>query len=115
MKYVATESSKFKQTKKYIVFVVPIEVKLLKREYFNRWYRLNPHYFAMTLAKLPVQLTFALLYLTMVYVITAQPLEFKRIALFYTISLLVFLTSESMGLLIASRLNVVVRYYFCEI
>ncbi len=81
---------------------------MLKREYFNRWYRLHPFFFAMHIAKLPIQLMLAFLYLNMVYLITDQPLEIKRIALFYSISLLVFLTSESLGLLVASRLSVVV-------
>lgn len=71
---------------------------------------MHPFYFAMTLAKLPVQILLALLYLTMVYSITGQPLELKRIALFYVVSLLVFLTSESLGLLVASRLSVVVSF-----
>ena len=64
----------------------------------------------MTFAKFPIQLLNSLLYLTMVYLITDQPLELRRIALFYVISLLVCLTSESLGLLVASRLSVVVSY-----
>jgi ATP-binding cassette, subfamily G (WHITE), member 1 len=83
-------------------------VLLLKREYFNRWYRLNPYYFAMLLAKLPMQLGMAVLYITMVYFITGQPMEVQRIGMFFSISLLVSLASESLGLLIASRLSVVV-------
>jgi ATP-binding cassette, subfamily G (WHITE), member 1 len=83
-------------------------VLLLKREYFNRWYRLNPYYFAMLLAKLPMQLAMAVLYITMVYFITGQPMEVQRVGMFFSISLLVSLASESLGLLIASRLSVVV-------
>jgi hypothetical protein len=34
---------------------VPYEVKLMKKEYFNRWYGLNSFYMATTLSKIPVQ------------------------------------------------------------
>lgn len=92
-----------------LISVVPTQVKLLKREHFNRWYRFNPYFFAMTLAKLPVQLLNSVMYLTMVYLITDQPIEVKRIALFYLISILTSLTSESFGLLVSARLSVIVR------
>lgn len=87
-------------------FLVPTQVQLLKREYFNRWYRCNPYFFASLLARLPMQFANSILYLTMVYLITDQPIEVKRIALFYLISILTSLTSESFGLLISSRLSV---------
>lgn len=61
----------------------------------------------MSLAKLPVQLFNSFLYLTMVYLITDQPVETTRVALFYLISILTSLTSESFGLLISSRLSVI--------
>jgi ATP-binding cassette, subfamily G (WHITE), member 1 len=88
--------------------IVPLQVQTLKREYFNRWYRCNPYFFAMSLAKLPVQVLNSFLYLTMVYIITDQPVETMRIALFFLISILTSLTSESFGLLISSRLSVMV-------
>jgi ABC-2 type transporter len=65
----------------------------------------------MLLAKLPMQLAMAILYITMVYLFTDQPLEPQRIAMFFTISVLVSLASESLGLLIASRLSVVVSVH----
>ena len=92
----------------YLTPLVPMQVKLLKREHFNRWYRFNSYFFAMTLAKLPIQLLNSVMYLTMVYLITDQPIEANRIALFYLISILTSLTSESFGLLVSARLSVIV-------
>lgn len=86
----------------------PAQVQVLKREYFNCWYRLTPYYCAVNLARAPLQFANGLLYLTMVYFLTDQPLEFKRIALFYIISLLVSLTSESLGILVSSSLSIIV-------
>ena len=40
---------------KILILTVPSEVKLMKKEYFNRWYGLNSYYMAMTLSKIPVQ------------------------------------------------------------
>lgn len=36
-------------------FSDPSEVKLLKKECFNRWYGLSPYYAALTLSRLPFQ------------------------------------------------------------
>lgn len=96
---------------KILFLVVPLQVQLLKREYFNRWYRLNVYYLALVLAKLPIQITLAIVYITMVYLFTDQPISVSRMLMFYTISILVSLTSESWGLLVASRLRVVVRLH----
>lgn len=94
-----------------MLILVPLQVQSLKREYFNRWYRCNPYFFAMSIAKLPMQMLNTFLYLTIVYLITDQPLELNRIGLFYLVSILTSLTSESFGLLISSRLNVMVRIW----
>lgn len=36
-------------------FAVPMEVRLLKREYFNRWYDLSPYFCAMSVSTIPPQ------------------------------------------------------------
>ena len=87
---------------------VPTQVQLLKREYFNHWYQLKPYYFSMIVAKLPIQFLTAVIYLTMVYIFTDQPLELNRVLLFYFVSLLTSLTSESFGLLVSSRMSIIV-------
>lgn len=55
-----------------------------------------------------MQIILGILYITIVYLITDQPLELDRLLMFYTTSILVSLVSESLGMLIASRLSVVV-------
>lgn len=89
-------------------------MQLLKREHFNKWYRLVPYYSAMIVAKLPIQLALAALYITMVYTLTGQPMEWGRVGMFYLASILVSLTSESFGLLVSSRLSIVVRNSSCK-
>lgn len=48
------------------------------------------------------------IYLSIVYVITDQPLEFFRCAMFYSTGLICSFIAESIALAIASILNIVV-------
>uniref|UniRef100_A0A336LSC6 CSON015173 protein n=1 Tax=Culicoides sonorensis TaxID=179676 RepID=A0A336LSC6_CULSO len=59
-----------------------------------------------TFVYMPIQLSLAVMYLTMLYLLTGQPLEWHRMGMFFIISLLVFLVSESFGVLVSSRLNI---------
>ncbi|XP_063222401.1 ATP-binding cassette subfamily G member 4-like [Bacillus rossius redtenbacheri] len=85
----------------------PVEVQLLKREYFNRWYSLNAYFFALTLSRLPLELFLGTTYLACVYITTGQPLEISRYAQFLTICLLTGVSSESLGYAISSTLGIV--------
>ncbi|XP_076239728.1 ATP-binding cassette sub-family G member 1 [Calliopsis andreniformis] len=85
----------------------PSEVQLVKREYFNRWYNLCPYYCAFTLINIPVQLLVGTIYLSMVYVITGQPMELFRFSMFFSICFICMFIGESMALAIASTLNIV--------
>lgn len=90
-----------------VLLQFPTEVKLLKREYFNQWYKLGPYYCATICAKMPFQILLAVIYLTLIYVMSSQPLEIDRMLMLYSISFLIALTSDSLGMLVASRLSIV--------
>ncbi|CAD7079016.1 unnamed protein product [Hermetia illucens] len=90
-----------------VLLQFPTEVRLLKREYFNQWYKLGPYYCAMICAKMPFQIFLALIYLTMIYLMSSQPLELSRIVMLYAVSFLIAMNSDSFGVLIASRLSIV--------
>lgn len=85
----------------------PQEVQLVKREYFNQWYKLNAYFFALTISRLPFQIIQGALYISIVYFMTDQPLETERVVKFVAIICLVCLSSEAFGLAISSRLNIV--------
>ncbi|XP_054261169.1 ATP-binding cassette subfamily G member 4-like [Macrosteles quadrilineatus] len=85
----------------------PEEVKLLKREHFNRWYGLNAYFFAATVSRIPIQIILGCIYIALAYVLTDQPLEWERGIKFCVICLMMGIISESLGLAIASRLNIV--------
>ncbi|XP_053980636.1 ATP-binding cassette sub-family G member 1-like [Hylaeus volcanicus] len=85
----------------------PSEVQLVKREYFNMWYKLSPYYCAFTVMNIPVQVLVSTIYLSMVYIITGQPLELFRCAMFFGVCFICMFIAESMALAIASTLNIV--------
>lgn len=85
----------------------PSEVQLIKREYFNMWYDLSPYYCAFTIVNIPAQIFVSSIYLSMVYVFTDQPLELFRCAMFFSTCFLCVFIAESLGLAIASTLNIV--------
>ncbi|XP_037047347.1 ATP-binding cassette sub-family G member 1-like isoform X1 [Bradysia coprophila] len=90
-----------------VLVYFPGEIALLKREHFNRWFKLAPYYWAFLLATAPVHIVICLTFLTVTYPMTDQPLEWTRICMFFSITIMIALVSERMGLLIASRFNLV--------
>lgn len=91
-----------------IFLSVPTQLKLLKREYFNRWYGLNSYFLALTVSTIPIHTVFCTLYVGLVYFLTDQPLEVNRILMFYSICVITSFISESLGLMIGSVLSIVV-------
>ncbi|XP_013190739.1 ATP-binding cassette sub-family G member 1 [Amyelois transitella] len=88
------------------VLVYPQEVKLVKKEHFNRWYSLTPYYAALTVSKLPVQVSLNVLFCTIVYFMVGVPFGMARFIAFCLIGNVVSLVAEGMGLAIGSVFNV---------
>lgn len=81
-------------------------MKLVKKEHFNRWYSLTPYYAALTVSKLPVQVSLNVLFCTIVYFMTGVPFSVPRFIAFCLIGNVVSLVAEGMGLAIGSVFNV---------
>ncbi|XP_057335911.1 ATP-binding cassette sub-family G member 1-like [Microplitis mediator] len=90
-----------------ILLHYPTQVQLVKREHFNRWYNLSPYFSALTVATIPAQLILSSIYLSMVYLISGQPLELYRCAMFFSTCFVCAFIAESMGFAIASTLSIV--------
>ncbi|XP_052901714.1 ATP-binding cassette subfamily G member 4 [Anopheles moucheti] len=84
----------------------PREVKLVKKECFNRWYGLFPYYLALTLSRLPVQLLLNIVFTLLVYWLSGLPQEFFRYCLFALVGIIVSLCAEGFGLMIGATFNV---------
>ncbi|KAI7815557.1 ABC subfamily G member 4, partial [Rhyzopertha dominica] len=84
------------------VLIFPLEVKLLKREYFNRWYGLKAYYLALTISTLPLLTVLGVIFMCIVYTLTDQPWESSRFVSFLLMGWLVGFASQGLGYSIGS-------------
>ncbi|XP_064548464.1 ATP-binding cassette sub-family G member 4 isoform X2 [Drosophila montana] len=89
------------------VLTFPIEMTILIKEHFNRWYSLKAYYFAMTLIDLPITFVSTFLFSVIIYLWSYQPLEWVRFWMFFSISLLIVFVGQSIGLMIGAWFDVV--------
>uniref|UniRef100_A0A1A9V8X6 ABC transporter domain-containing protein n=1 Tax=Glossina austeni TaxID=7395 RepID=A0A1A9V8X6_GLOAU len=88
------------------ILAFPLELPILLKENFNRWYSLKSYYLAMSIADLPFQTIFCVVYVSIVYYTTSQPLEWARFAMFLSTCLLIAFVAQSVGLLVGAAMNV---------
>lgn len=89
-----------------VTFLVPLELPIVTREHFNRWYSLKAYYVAMTLADAPIQTGCIAIYIVITYLMTSQPLEFFRLGLFFAICLMTAFVAQSLGLVVGALFSV---------
>uniref|UniRef100_A0A1B6BZG2 ABC transporter domain-containing protein n=1 Tax=Clastoptera arizonana TaxID=38151 RepID=A0A1B6BZG2_9HEMI len=84
----------------------PLEMPVLIKENFNRWYSLRSYYLAITVSDLPFQAIFCIIYVTIVYIMTSQPPEYARYFMFLSACLLISFVAQSVGLVVGAAMNV---------
>ncbi|XP_044005964.1 ATP-binding cassette sub-family G member 4-like [Aphidius gifuensis] len=84
----------------------PIELRIVEREHFNRWYRITPYFLASTVSCVPIYFFLCTIHLSITYIMSSQTLELSRFAMFFTISFVFGLVSETIGYIIGSVFNV---------
>lgn len=84
----------------------PLEMPVLMKEHFNRWYSLKSYYLAITVSDLPFQTIFCTIYLVIVYYMTSQPQEGFRFGMFLGACLLISFVAQSVGLVVGAAMNV---------
>ncbi|XP_011700521.1 PREDICTED: ATP-binding cassette sub-family G member 4 [Wasmannia auropunctata] len=83
-----------------VTLAFPLEMRILMREHFNRWYRLAPYYISILLVEIPFQAACAASYLVVSYWLTGQPIETNRIIFFMVVSIAASLTAQAWGFFI---------------
>ncbi|XP_012227948.1 ATP-binding cassette sub-family G member 1-like isoform X2 [Linepithema humile] len=88
------------------MITIPLELPIVMREHFNRWYKLRTYYLANKLADFPVQLTATFIYTFIVYFMSDQLPESERLGLYMLMCLLICLVAQTIGLIIGIALKV---------
>ncbi|XP_051174768.1 ATP-binding cassette sub-family G member 1 isoform X1 [Leptopilina boulardi] len=84
----------------------PLEMPVLLKENFNRWYSLKAYYLAITVSDIPFQAIFCIIYVTIVYFLTSQLPELSRFSMFLSACLLISFVAQSVGLVVGAAMNV---------
>ncbi|XP_055387356.1 ATP-binding cassette sub-family G member 4 [Condylostylus longicornis] len=97
------------------VLTFPMEMNILLKEHFNRWYSLKSYYAAVSLLDLPLSTFCCLIFTIIIYFLSDQPLEMFRFVMFFAISLLIVFIGQSTGLIIGAWFSVVNGTFFAPV
>ncbi|XP_001353904.1 ATP-binding cassette sub-family G member 1 isoform X1 [Drosophila miranda] len=84
----------------------PAEVKVVKKETFNRWYTLTPYYMALTISRLPLQVLLNITFMMVTYWMSGLPDQIWRFGIFVAVGLMISLVAEGMGLAIGATFSI---------
>lgn len=88
------------------ILLYPNDLLIMKREFFNRWYGLKSYYIALTVSTLPYQWLCGVVFATICYLLSGQPMDWSRYAWFLGTGLVTGMCSEGYGLVLGTLFSV---------
>lgn len=95
-------------------FSVPVEFPIMKRELFNRWYSIRAFFIAFILFDVPITFVCTAVYVPISFVMSNQPLEIHRYAIFFVILLGLSFAAQGLGMMFSASLDVTETVTFCS-
>ena len=84
------------------VLTFPTELNVFLKERSNGWYHSRTYYLAKTMADIPMQFVFPIIYGSIIYIMSSQIWSVWRFAMFLMILILTGLSAQSHGLLVSA-------------
>ncbi|KYN41883.1 ATP-binding cassette sub-family G member 4 [Trachymyrmex septentrionalis] len=85
---------------------IPLELPILKREHFNRWYKLQSYYLAGKVADFLVQFISTFIYTVIVYYMSGQLPESRRFGLYMLMCFVASLVGQTIGFIVGCSLKI---------
>ena len=85
-----------------MVLAFPVDLEIMKREYRNRWYSVGAYFLGKSMADIPFQIFFDLLFISIAYLLSYQVHDASRFFSLGGVMVLNSLAVQSMGLLIGA-------------
>lgn len=76
------------------------------REYLNHWYSLKAYYLAKLLVDIPFQIIFPTVFVTIVYLMSNQPLSLERFSMLLCITICISLVGQGIGLVVGAAFDI---------
>lgn len=89
------------------ILTFPMEMSILTKEHFNRWYSLKSYYISVNIVDIPVSTVCCIVFSAIIYTMSGQPADWNRFFMFTVVSLLVVYIAQSIGFMIGAVFNVV--------
>nr|BAN21250.1 ABC transporter [Riptortus pedestris] len=95
------------------ILTFPMEMSILIKEHFNRWYSLKSYYIMVNIVDIPVAAICCILFTIIIYVMSGQPWDtWDRFWVFLIVSLLVVFIAQAIGYMVGAVFNNLVNGTF---
>ncbi|CRL06230.1 CLUMA_CG019054, isoform A [Clunio marinus] len=93
----------------------PLDLPIIQREHFNRWYSTAAHYIALNLADVPIVIICSIMFTVVAYTMTNHPLEDFRLGTVLAIGLALSFTSQAYGIFAGSFVEIKLSLLFAAL